>query len=87
MTVYDGKLHCTCMKMLNSLLNNATFDWQIYNFILANSKTYKIATNGRKIFKNRDIPEFPIHYYRQIFAKIGTNGQITLFFTLFLGSK
>ena len=25
--------------------------------------------------KNRDIPEFPIHYHRQIFAKIGTHGK------------
>ena len=26
--------------------------------------------------KSLKIPEFPIHYYRQIFAKIGPNGKI-----------
>ena len=33
--------------------------------------------------KHRNIPEFPIHYYRQIFAKIGTHDKITLFFLPF----
>ena len=39
---------------------------------------------GRKSFK---IPEFPIHYYRQIFAKIGMYGKITLFSYFFLGKN
>ena len=29
----------------------------------SNPETYEIWTNGRKTIKNRDIPEFPIHYY------------------------
>ena len=41
--------------------------------ILANPESQEIGTNGRNIFKNRNNPEFPIHYYRQIFAKIGTH--------------
>ena len=56
-------------------------------FILANPETEEIWTNGRKILKNRDIPEFPIHYYRQIFAKIGTYGKIAPFSYFFLGKN
>ena len=42
-------------------------------YIPANPEIYEIGTNGSKISKNKGIPEFPmIHYYTQIFAKIGT---------------
>ena len=55
--------------------------------ILANPETKDTGTNGRNIFKNMNIPEFPIHYYRQIFAKIGTHDKIaSSFFSHFLGS-
>ena len=55
--------------------------------IPANPENLEIGTNGRNIFKNRDIPEFPIHYYRQIFAKIGTPGKIALFLPFFGGQN
>ena len=59
------------------------------NCIPANPKTSEIATNGRKLLKNyRDIPEFSIHYYRHIFAKIGAHCKLALsFYFLFVWSK
>ena len=34
----------------------------------------------------KDIPEFPIHHYIQIFAKRGTHDKITLFFNSKIGT-
>ena len=34
----------------------------------------------RENIEKRDIPNFPVHYYVQIFAKRGTHGKLTLFF-------
>ena len=50
--------------------------------IPANPNISEIGKNERKYFK-RYISEFPIHYYRQILAKIGTHGKTTLFFFFF----
>ena len=36
---------------------------------------WKIRTNGRKSFWNRDFPELSMHYYSQIFAQIGTHDE------------
>ena len=65
----------TCFLLWSSIVNDPVL------WLNAYLPTLKPGTNGRKIFKHRDIPEFPIN--RQIFAKIGTHGQITHFFTLF----
>ena len=42
--------------------------------IPANSEIQKIGTNHQEIFKHRNIPRFPIQYYRQICTEIGTHG-------------
>ena len=43
----------------------------------------KVSEIGTKVRENRDISEFPIHYYRQILAKIGMHGKTTLFLFFF----
>ena len=50
---------------------------------------WEIGTNGRKISKNRDIPESPIHYYRvqTDSCKNRDTWSNPSFFTFFLGSK